>query len=364
MSKNRVKLAFVIPSLQGGGMERVMSELANYYSTKKWVQVHFILFGKSPQIFYEIDQSVCVHTINGSFNKHLRLLEVFKRAFFIRKTVKRINPDAVLSFGTQWNNLVLLALFKTPYLVYVSDRGSPHRKYKQSTEILRSFLYKKTAGIIAQTNKAKEILSQSFPSARIAVIGNPIGSHCPGKSKNQGNIILSVGRLISSKHHDRLINIFSKLKAPDWRLVIVGGNALKENNFKKLSDLIKTLCKEDSISLEGQQKDVLSYYNKSKIFAFTSSVEGFPNVVGEALSAGLPVVSYDCVAGPSEMITDGENGFLVPVFDDVQFQEKLQLLIDNEILREQMAEKATESMKKFSIETIGEQYLDFILSRS
>ncbi len=108
--------------------------------------------------------------------------------------------------------------------------------------------------------------------------------------------------------------------------------------------------------------DVDSQYLKSKIFAFTSNSEGFPNVIGEALSAGLPVVSYDCVAGPSEMIVDGENGFLVPVFDDDLFQKRLQQLIDDEELRQKMARKAPESVEKFSIEKIGQQYLDFILS--
>jgi GalNAc-alpha-(1->4)-GalNAc-alpha-(1->3)-diNAcBac-PP-undecaprenol alpha-1,4-N-acetyl-D-galactosaminyltransferase len=363
MFKQKIKLAFVVPSLQSGGMERVMTELANYYSTKKEIQVHIVLFGKSPKIFYKLNQNINIHKIKGPFVKHVRLFEIIKRVFFLRKAIKSINPQAVLSFGTQWNNLVLLSLYNMPYPVYVSDRGSPIRKYKRSTEVLRSILYKKSAGIIAQTNIARDILIQNFANANIVAIGNPIRDVSNKNDQNRENIILSVGRLISTKHHDKLINIFSKLDAPGWRLIIVGGNALNENNYVKLKNLIRQLHMEERITLEGEQKDVSSYYNRCKIFAFTSNVEGFPNVIGEALSWGLPVVSYDCVAGPSEMIVNGENGFLVPVFDDIQFQEKLQLLIDNEKLRQQMAVKAPESISKFSVESIGEQYLKFILSK-
>ena len=98
------------------------------------------------------------------------------------------------------------------------------------------------------------------------------------------------------------------------------------------------------------------------IFAFTSSSEGFPNVIGEALSSGLPVISYDCAAGPAEMIKDGENGFLTPVFDDILFQKRLQSLIDNEGLRNRMSENARRKIREFSIDKIGAEYYSFIVS--
>ena len=88
----------------------------------------------------------------------------------------------------------------------------------------------------------------------------------------------------------------------------------------------------DHIKLVGEQKDVEFYYKLADIFVFTSSVEGFPNVLGEALSSGLPVVSYDCIAGPADMITNGENGFLIPVFDDEQFSQKLLYLMESQEL--------------------------------
>ena len=361
MDNSMSKLALLIPSLNAGGMERVMSELANYFSTIKKIEVHIVLFGKSPELFYEISPDVIVHMIDSEFNNNLRIRESIKRLAYVRRTIKEINPDTVLSFGTHWNNFVLLALLKTSYPVYVSDRGSPIRRYKRSQEFLRSFLYPKSSGIIVQTEKAHEIISKRFPKSNVRAIGNPIRQISINDSPPKENIVLSVGRLISSKHHDNLIKLFAKLNAPGWKLVIVGGNALKENNFDKLRQLIRDLDLEDKVELTGEQKTVEKYYLKSKIFAFTSSVEGFPNVVGEALSSGLPVIAYDCIAGPSEMIDDGENGYLVPVFDDPMFQEKLQQLINDEALRNKMAEKSKESIKNFSVESIGNQFLDFIL---
>ena len=138
-------------------------------------------------------------------------------------------------------------------------------------------------------------------------------------------------------------------------------SAIKENNLIKLERQIKSLGLENQVVLTGEQKNVERYYLKSKIFAFTSSIEGFPNVIGEALSAGLPVIAYDCIAGPSEMITDGENGFLIPVFDDIMFQEKLHKLMNDEALMKSIGEKAKKRIHKFSVESIGKQYLDFIL---
>ncbi|MBN1185301.1 MAG: glycosyltransferase, partial [Bacteroidales bacterium] len=110
----------------------------------------------------------------------------------------------------------------------------------------------------------------------------------------------------------------------------------------------------------GKQSDVEEYYLKSKIFAFTSSSEGFPNAIGEAMAAGLPVVAYDCDAGPSEMVTDEDTGFLIPLFDDETFRAKLELLIEKPDLRQQLGENGSEYISKFNIRSIGDKFYQFI----
>ncbi len=80
------------------------------------------------------------------------------------------------------------------------------------------------------------------------------------------------------------------------------------------------------------------------------------------MAAGLPVIAYDCIAGPSEMMIDGVNGYLIPLFDDVMFKEKLLQLMEDEDLRNTMGQKATETIKIFDVEIIGEKFYQFIFN--
>jgi len=359
---NKKRICLVLPGLNAGGMERVMSELAHFFAQKENIDLYFILYGKNTSIFFSLPKNINIYQPGFVFNNRYRLLYTLKTLCFLRKRISQIQPDTILSFGEYWNSFVLLALLRLPFTIYISDRCQPDKQYSRLHTLLRAWLYPKATGIIAQTNIAKEIYCRHFKNSNIVAIPNPIRKPPQQSSSEKRNWILTVGRLINTKHHDRLLKIFSQLNAPDWTLIIIGGNALKQNNQALLSELVSELGLTRRVILTGDLSNIDEYYQKSKIFAFTSSSEGFPNVVGEALSAGLPVVSYDCLAGPSELINDGENGFLVRVFDDEQFVWKLQLLIDDDILRQEMAEKAVESMKKYVIEEIGQEYLDYILS--
>lgn len=361
MSTHSKKIALILPTLHAGGMERVMTELANYFSTKKNVEVHLILFNTSATLFYPLDKKVVLH-LNKRDPSSFVLLQALQTIRFIRKKIQSLRPDTILSFGTQWNNLVLFSLLGVNIPVFISDRGSPIRKYRFSTETLKSVLYPKAKGFIAQTTQAAEVAQQRFPKLNIKVIGNPIRMIEDRKDIVKDYTVLSVGRLIDSKHHDRLIAMFSKLDMEDWNLIIVGGDAIKQKNSIRLQQQIDETDVRKRVVLAGTQENVEEFYLKSKIFAFTSSVEGFPNVIGEAMSAGLPVVAYDCVAGPSDIIEDGKNGYLIPLFDDKIFEEKLRFLMKNEKVREQMGAYARESIKKFSVENIGEEFYKFILS--
>jgi len=356
-------LCLVLPSLQAGGMERVMSELAGYFCQHNNLEVHLILYGKNPELHYGVPENIFVHKPVTYFNERFRTIYTLGRMVFLRQTIKKINPDSVLSFGEYWNSFVLLALFGLSCPVYISDRCSPSKKYSKFHSMLRKLLYPLSKGIIAQTEKARNLYMDQFRNNNICVIGNPI-RQIPviQNSIKDENIVLSVGRLIKSKNHDRLVELFSNIDNPDWKLVIVGGDALKQNNMSRLKDLIRSLNAESRIILTGYTTDLDKFYRESSIFAFTSESEGFPNVIGEALSASLPVVSFDCIAGPSEMISDGENGYLIPVNDYVLFSKRLEQLMTDKSLREMMGSKAKESIKKFSLESIGLKYREFILA--
>jgi GalNAc-alpha-(1->4)-GalNAc-alpha-(1->3)-diNAcBac-PP-undecaprenol alpha-1,4-N-acetyl-D-galactosaminyltransferase len=358
--KNCQKLCLVIPSLQAGGMERVMSELSWYFASKGTLDVHLVFYGINREIFYKIPENVTIHKPAFSFNNRIRFLSAIKTLIFLRSVVKKISPAAILSFGEYWNSFVLLALVRTKYRVYVSDRCQPDKDLGFLHNNLRKILYPHSAGVISQTKKAGEIYKDKAISKNICVIGNPIRKIPGNTTITKEKIVLTVGRLISTKHHDKLIEIFLSISDPEWKLKIVGYDHLKQNTSERLLKIISEKDATDRVILEGKQTDVESYYLKSCVFAFTSSSEGFPNVIGEAMSAGLPVVAFDCVAGPSEMINDGRNGYLVTLFDYESFCEKLKLLMENSELRETFGRQARIDILNFSIERVGEQYLKFM----
>jgi len=357
------KIAFVIPSLSCGGMERVMSEIINYITKSKKCECHLILYGKSREIFYEIPQNiVIIHKPNFDFNDRHRTFSTLKTMLYIRKTVKKIKPFSVLSFGELWNSLVLLSLFGLKFPVYISDRCQPDKTFGFFHETLRKMLYSKAAKVIAQTEIAANIYERKYKLKNCIVIPNPIKTPQENKKYERENIIISIGRLINTKHFDHLINIFGKINLDNWKLIIIGGDSLKQNNSINLQNQIKEMEMKDKIILIGTQKNIEEYLLRAKIFAFTSSSEGFPNVIGEAMSAGLPVVAYDCVAGPSEMIQNGKNGFLIPLFDEKMFEKKLRYLMTHEEEAKKMGEYARESIMHFSVEIIAEKFYKTLTS--
>lgn len=354
------RICLIIHSLGIGGMERVMSVLANNFVNMNNTEVHLVLIGIKRNIEYPLNESVFIHRPSFTFKNSRRSIDTIRTMRFIRSTVKDLNPDTILSFGEMWNNLVLLSLYGLTVPIFVSDRSQPDKDLGTFHNMLRSKLYPRAAGYIAQTGKAAEICRDNEWNNNIKVIGNPVRQvSCDGPVERE-NIVLTVGRLIPTKHIDQLIKIFAEIGKPGWKLVIVGGDAKRMNLSEGLSALIKDLGVDDSVTLEGQQKNVDRYYNRSKIFAFTSSSEGFPNVIGEALSAGLPVVAYDCIAGPSDMIKDEENGFLIPLFDKKLFKEKLSILIDKDSLRLEMSNSAKNSIERFNEVSVSKQFFNFI----
>ena len=139
-------LCLIIPSLQAGGMERVMAELARYFCSRGDLYVHLILYGREPNIFYKVPKEVYIHLPMTVFNNKYRLIHTIKRASYLRGKVKAIDPDAILSFGEYWNSLVLISLFGLSYPVFVSDRCSPETRFGTFHTLLRKILYTPCSG--------------------------------------------------------------------------------------------------------------------------------------------------------------------------------------------------------------------------
>jgi GalNAc-alpha-(1->4)-GalNAc-alpha-(1->3)-diNAcBac-PP-undecaprenol alpha-1,4-N-acetyl-D-galactosaminyltransferase len=362
-NKPKKRIAFLIPSLTYGGMERVMSLLLNKFSYKN-VELHLILYGKSREIKYSIPKSINIHRPSFSYSETNRFIFTLKTILYLRKEIKNIKPDSILSFGEYWNSLVLLSLLNLKYPIYISDRSQPNKDLGKIQNKLRNFLYPKATGYIAQTIKASEIAAKNKWNSNITVIGNPIKQNSIQDFGNRDNIILTVGRLIPTKHIDELIEIFRIVNAKDWKLVIVGGNSKKLNLLEEYTVLVQKLGLNGRIELIGATSNVEEYYKKAKIFAFTSISEGFPNVIGEAMSFGLPVIAYDCIAGPSDLIQEGETGFLIKEKDKESYVEKLKLLIRNSDLRSMQGTKALENIVNFDADHIAEKVFTFITNNN
>lgn len=337
-----------------------MSLLADAFASRPDVQVDLLLIGRKREVRYALDGRVRLHKPPFNFDGGRRSLNTLRTLAFIRATIRDIRPDTILSFGERWNNMVLLSLLGMGRPVYVSDRSSPVRRIGRFDAVLRRLLYPRAAGLIVQTGAARRIAETAGRNRNIRVIGNPIQRMQTGVQAEKENLVLFVGRLIRTKHVDRLIMMFNEVRRPGWRLEIVGGDAKRLELSREYQALIDRLGAGDHIRLAGGSSEIEGFYRRAKVFAFTSSSEGYPNVIGEALSAGLPVVAYDCVAGPSDMIVDGCNGYLVPLHDEEMFKRRLAQLMDGEADGLKTTEDCGQAIPDHA--DIAETYFQFITS--
>lgn len=357
----KLKITCIIHSLEIGGMERVMSILLNDFVQREQVVVTLLLIGRDRVVEFDLDKNIQIIKPEFTFDHTKRNWSTLKTMWFIRTNIQRIQPDCILSFGEMWNNLVLVSLKGKKNKVYISDRSQPNKNLGRLHNTLRNQLYPSASGFIAQTSQAATIAKNNNWNKNITIIGNPIRVlDLPEVEKE--NMVLTLGRLIPTKNVDQLINIFSNINNPDWRLQVVGGNAKQLNLLGQYTTQVETLGKTKQIKLLGEQKDVEYYLAKSKIFAFMSTSEGFPNALGEAMAAGCACIAYDCVAGPADIIDDGVSGFLIPLEDHQLYQKRLSELMADEDLRLRFGKAAVEKMKRFSSGKITQRYLDFILA--
>jgi len=350
------KIALIIPSLKPGGMERVMCELANFISKDKLIDCYLITLSNLAN-FYNLNKEVNTIKPDFDFGSHIRFLGIIRTLLFLRNELKRIKPDSILSFGEMYNSFVLLSALGLGMNVFVSDRSKPDKNWGFFHNLLRRCLYPKAKGIISQTSYSMIFLKKETGHNNIKIIPNPVNVQ-KFKTLQNEKIILTVGRLIKSKGVDILIELFSQLENNEWQLWIVGDGTERKN----LENIVKSLKLEEKVKFFGYQNNIEEFYSRASLFAFMSISEGFPNVILEAMATGLPVIAYDCIAGPSDLIVNGETGFLVKVGDTSDFQEKLKLLISNEKLLKSFSEKTKLKVTEFDINIIGKEYLKFILS--
>jgi GalNAc-alpha-(1->4)-GalNAc-alpha-(1->3)-diNAcBac-PP-undecaprenol alpha-1,4-N-acetyl-D-galactosaminyltransferase len=345
-------ILFVIYSLGRGGAERVVVRMANYWA-EKGRDVGILTFDNTPPqyILNPKVRLIQAGIAAPSSNVISAVLNNIKKLRILRGWLKTLHPSAVISFIEEVNVAVSLASIGRSYKLILSDRIHPFWFGNRPIwQFLKRTSYRLADLLVVQTNDVKTAY-KGF-KVPITVINNPLNVANNPNIDYEKKAIIAVGRLDAQKNFPLLIRAFSRLNATDWSLQIFGEGQEKSN----LNVLIAEKRLENQVILRGPTNDVFGEMSKASIFVLSSLAEGYPNVLIEAMSVGLAVVSTDCPSGPSEIIAFEENGLIVPNNDEKALANALQRLIDSVELREKLGREAIKIGDDLGIEKIIKQW--------
>lgn len=349
-------ICFISPSLHQGGLENAVMVMSNEMA-KRGHQVSIICVYNNP-IFYKLDERIKIIIPTYKRNDFSTAVYYLKSIFYLRKEIKNIKPDVIVSYGDFLNPISLLATRKLNIPVFISDRSSPGKKFPFIVQKMREFIYPFATGIIAQTATAKRQKQKMLKGYKnIQIIPNPIRpiNNYPDSIKE--NIVLGVARHYHVKGLDRLIEAFAKTNHSDWRLVIAGNKGPHTDELIRLTKKYKIT---DKVDFLGAVKEIDKVFSSAKIFVLSSRSEGFPNALIEAMANGVASISFDINAGPSDIIKNNYNGFLVENGNIETLANRIQLLMDDEIIREKIALNALSLKEQLKVEKIGDLFYNFI----
>jgi N-acetylgalactosamine-N,N'-diacetylbacillosaminyl-diphospho-undecaprenol 4-alpha-N-acetylgalactosaminyltransferase len=333
------RVAILIFSLGSGGAERVVSILLN----SLYREFEFTLFLMNSRIDYRTPKEIKVVYLQSSepFESGIKkLLKLPLFGWIYRNHLIRGEFDISLSLLNRPNYINVFAkIFGSSVKSVISERGNPSTHYSSSRvgKGLVKWLYPKADLITCNSYGNRLDLIESFGvDGEIKVLQNPIDLSGIELSKGEGkNRFITVGRLDSGKNHKLQIDALSEIDG-NWSLQIVGDGVLRG----ELESYIKQKNLSDRVELLGRQSNPFKYLQQADYFLFSSSHEGFPNVLLEALSVGLPVLSTDCRSGPREILSEDreysrnieslevvEYGVLTPVGDLKEFKRGVELLL-------------------------------------
>ena len=350
-----MKILFVISDLSGGGAERILVTLANYFA--KIENSVYILTLSNNKSFYEIDSRVkhikldLLKKSNSIYNKFINNFMRLKR---IRDNIKDIKPDIIVSFLTQTNIITIIASIGLNIPIIISEHSIYFTENNNNLwRLLRRLTYPLADYLTILTDddaKNYPFIKNKKVIPNFLKINEKYDFY---KINEKEDIILAVGRLHQVKQFKLLIKLYSRLDT-NYKLYIVGDGVER----KELEKLIQKLNLKGRVFLKGQKKDIYKYYKKAKIFVLTSKYEAFPNVILEAMHFGCAIVSFDCDYGPRAIINNNINGFLVK--KENEFLDKLNILIKNDELRIKMARNAIFRAKDFEYHKIIKEWESLI----
>lgn len=349
------KLFISCCSLQSGGAERVLSILSSEFANN-FDEVHYVMWYNQP-VFYEIDSRVKIISIE----KEVKTKSRFKQMRWFRTYVKEQNPDIILSFSAPFNMLTIASLLLLKVKIIAAERVDPRSfHWGKHLEILRNLLYRKTKGILAQTEYSKNYFTGTLLE-KTSVIYNPVimSSDMVGAALKtpKKNLIVSAARLEKQKRQDLLLEVFADfLKVhPNYELVIYG----KGSQLDNLISLAEKLNISENVKFPGSVKKLWDRMLPAKIFILNSLFEGMSNSMIESLCLGIPTISTK-VSGATDLIQNGQNGVLVDIDDKEAILTAMLQIVENHNYACQLGEKGMQIYNQLRVETISKQWIDYL----
>lgn len=357
------RILFLVSSMEGGGAERVAALLSNHWVEQGHSLTLMPTFSGRGDCLYTLDERVELDYLADRVRStQPSILNRVKRFVALRRAIKELRPDIVISFMTQVNIVALTAVMRLNIPVIVSERVHPPA-YPLGflLERLRKWLYPHAHAVVVQTERSIQWLQSTIPNARGIVIPNPIiwplaklesSESTIEVFNSQTKILLAVGRLEEQKGFDLLLKAFSQIskQLPDWQLVILGEGSQRD----KLEEQCDQLGLNDRIHLPGRVSNLADWYERADLYVMSSRFEGFPNTLLEAMAHGLPAVSFDCETGPHDIIRDGIDGVLVaPESDYEGLAGALTALMNDPDKRMMMGEQAIDVRERFSMTRVA-----------
>ena len=353
--KKPLKIAIVAYDLQPGGLSKVIVEVFKMLQSEYTVKL--LLFNNT-EILHESIPNVKVQikdSLISRFNKYLRLKQILKENKF----------DFILDFRYRINPLTEFFWTKFIYngnqIIY-TIHSSRLETYLPKSTFLTQFFYGDSFKIVSVSKGIEQAVKEKFDLKNLVTIYNSISvDNCkttPNFAENQ--YILAIGRFEKVKQYDKLILSYSQSRLPskNIKLVIVGNGT----QFETCQKLVRELHLEESVQLTGYLENTKELYQNALLTVLCSKHEGFPMVILESLTAGIPVVSFDLETGPSEIILDKNNGLLVENQNFKKLIEAIETLLTDEELYKFCQSNTVTSVEKFKTENIKNDWLELLNS--
>lgn len=339
-----------------GGIERVIAQHMHFLSGKNEL---ILITDDSEASFYKLPANVKHIYLNIDTKLLLnesRLKRIFKISYsffknvnLLRQKIKEINPDCVYT-AHPLNLLKVIFSIRNYKKIFVTEHASI-TGYNSIYKKIAFVFYKKIKLLAVPTTLDSEIYNQN--GIKNEYLPNPLPFYPEETTLYKNKVALNIGRFTDDKQHLLLLDLWARSNAikEGWTLKIIG----KGENYDKIKLKIIELGIENNVIITPPTKDIIEEYLNASLFLFTSRAEGFGLVLAEAMACALPCISFNCPSGPRDIITNGNDGYLVEVGDEVGFIDKVNLLTANIDICRMLGKNARLNVTKFSSKKISER---------